>query len=86
PETDAIAPGKKADIILLDLMQPNMQPLQNIPRNIVYSGSKSNVLMTMVGGSILYERRESIDDSFHVGESASEIFRAAQEVRDRILG
>ncbi len=86
PETDAIAPGKKADIILLDLMQPNMQPLQNIPRNIVYSGSKSNVLMTMVGGSILYERRENIDDSFHVGESASEIFRAAQEVRDRILG
>ena len=49
-DCDVIAPGKKADIILLDLQQPNMQPINNIVKNIVYSGSKTNVAMTMIGG------------------------------------
>ena len=48
--------GKLADLIVLDLQQPNMQPLNNIVKNVVYSGSKSNVLLTMVDGKILYEK------------------------------
>lgn len=55
-DADILAAGKLADIIMIDLMQPNMQPINNIPKNIVYSGSKSNVAMTMIGGRILYER------------------------------
>ena len=33
---------------MIDLMQPNMQPIQNIEKNLVYSGSKQNVKMTMI--------------------------------------
>ena len=33
-----------------------MQPINNIADNIVYSGSKSNVALTMVDGKILYEK------------------------------
>ena len=53
--------GKLADIIMIDLKQPNMQPILNIPKNIVYSGSKSNVKMTMIDGKILYMNGEFID-------------------------
>ena len=54
-EADVIAEGKLADLIMIDLKMPNMQPLNNIAKNIVYSGSKINVKMTMIGGRILYE-------------------------------
>ncbi|MGN0596235.1 MAG: amidohydrolase family protein [Ruminiclostridium sp.] len=73
-DCDVLAKGKKADIILIDLMQPNMQPLNNIVKNIVYSGSKINVKMTMVNGRILYE-----NGIFNVGESVENIYRAVDE-------
>jgi 5-methylthioadenosine/S-adenosylhomocysteine deaminase len=53
-DCDVLAPGKRADIIMIDLNQPNMQPINNIEKNLVYSGSKQNVKMTMVNGEILY--------------------------------
>jgi 5-methylthioadenosine/S-adenosylhomocysteine deaminase len=54
-DCDSISAGKKADLIVIDLSRPNMQPLNNIAKNIVYSGSKENVLLTMCAGKILYE-------------------------------
>lgn len=55
---DGIAKGKKADLIVIDLNAPNMRPPHNIPKNLVYSGSKQNVLLTMCAGKILYENGE----------------------------
>ncbi len=78
-DCDVLAEGKKADLILIDLMQPNMQPLNHIPKNLVYSGSKTNVCMTMVGGKILY--RNGI---FHVGQEPEEIYRRCQEIVERL--
>ena len=57
---------------MIDLNQPNMQPLNNIVDNIVYSGSKTNIKMTMVNGKILYE-----DGKFNVGVSAEKIYETA---------
>lgn len=54
-DIDILEVGKKADIIVIDINQPNMRPIHNIKKNLVYSGSKQNVLMTMVNGKILYE-------------------------------
>lgn len=54
-DCDMLAEGKKADLIVIDLNRPNMQPLNNTVKNLVYSGSKQNVLITMVNGTILYE-------------------------------
>ncbi|MGN1136182.1 MAG: amidohydrolase family protein [Oscillospiraceae bacterium] len=55
---DTIKKGKKADLIVVDLNAPNMRPLHNIPKNLVYSGSKQNILITMCAGKILYENGE----------------------------
>ena len=54
-ECDVINEGKTADLIVIDMHRPNMQPINNITKNIVYSGSKENVKMTMINGKILYE-------------------------------
>jgi len=78
-ECDTLEKGKYADLIMLDIHQPNMQPLNNISKNIVYSGSKQNVKMTMVAGKILYE-----DGRFNIGTDAEEIYAKANESIERM--
>lgn len=79
PECDCLEAGKWADLIVVDLHQPNMQPVNHIPKNLVYSGSKLNIKMTMVNGKILYENGQ-----FHVGEDPEEIYARANEIARRI--
>ena len=78
-DCDYLAKGKKADLVLIDLNRPNMQPLNNIGKNLVYSGSKENVKLTMINGRILYENGE-----FFVGCDAGEIYRKANEIAERL--
>lgn len=77
-DCDTIAPGKQADLIVIDLHRPNMQPINNITKNLVYAGSKENVKMTMCAGKILYENGEckTID--------TEKVYREAQAVIDRM--
>ena len=79
PDTDVLAEGKLADIIMIDLHQPNMQPINNIPKNLVYSGSKQNVKMTMIQGKILYENGR-FADTYDV----EAIYRKANEIIDSL--
>lgn len=79
PDTDVLAEGKLADIIMIDLHQPNMQPINNIPKNLVYSGSKQNVKMTMIQGKILYENGR-FADTYDV----ETIYRRANEIIDSL--
>lgn len=60
-DCDVIDIGKKADLIVIDLKMPNMQPVNNILKNIVYSGSKENIKLTMINGKILYDNGEFIN-------------------------
>lgn len=75
---DIIDTGKKADITVIDLHRPNMQPINNIIKNIVYSGSKENVKLTMINGKILYENGEFI------GTDIEKIYYEAQKITDRL--
>ena len=78
-DCDTLSPGKKADLIMLDLHQPNMQPYNEITKNVVYSGSKQNVKMTMVNGNILYENGQ-----FSVGVEPEEIYAKVNESIQRM--
>ncbi len=62
-------------MILIDLHQPNMQPLNNITKNVVYSGCRQNVKLTMVNGKILYE-----DGKFSIGTEPEEIYEKANAI------
>ncbi len=78
-DCDSIAVGKKADMIVIDLATPNMQPIHHIPNNIVYSGSKQNVKMTMINGKILY-----MDGKFYIDEPAEDIYSRANKMLDEL--
>lgn len=78
-ECDILAKGKKADIIMIDMHRPNMQPVQNVAKNLVYSGSKENIRMTMIDGKILYE-----NGTFNMDEDIEEIYRRSNEIVKRM--
>lgn len=57
-DAGAVAPGKIADLILLDFNAPNLFPCHDILENLVYSAAPSNVVMNMARGKIIYENGE----------------------------
>lgn len=75
-----LSKDQKADIVCLDLQTPNMQPSHNIVSDIVYSGSKKNVYMTIIDGKILYKNNE-----FFVNEDVNYIYKKCREVINKIL-
>ncbi len=54
PFIGTLEPGMKADFIALDLAAPNMQPLHNLPSQIVYAATGAEVRLTVVDGRELY--------------------------------
>ena len=78
-DADVLEVGKLADIIMIDLQNPSMQPIHNIPKNIVYAGSKDIVKMTMINGKVLYYNKQ-----FFVDEPISSIYENAQRITDRL--
>ena len=53
--TGVIAPGKAADLILVDFSAPNLTPCHDVEENLVYSAHGSNVVMNMARGKVIYE-------------------------------
>ena len=78
-DCDVLAKGKYADLIMIDMSRPEMQPVCNISKNIVYSGSKADIKMTMVAGKILYE-----DGRFNIGEDPGTIINEVNRVNNEI--
>lgn len=78
-DCDTLEVGKLADIIEIDLSRPNMQPINNVVDNLVNSGSKDNIKLTMINGKVLYE-----DGKFFVNQDIEEIYDKVQEIGDRI--
>lgn len=74
-----LEPGKRADIVIIDLSRPRTQPVYSLDSAIVYSASGSDVVTTIVDGRILMENRQILvlDET--------EVVRQAQIYRDRIL-
>ena len=75
---ETLSVGSYADLIMLDLHQPNMQPINNIVKNIVYSGSKQNVKLTMIHGKILYE-----DGKFNIGCDVDALYDKCNEIASK---
>lgn len=78
-DCDILAEGKQADMILIDLLKPNMQPVNNLVNNLVYSGSNDNVIMTMIAGRIVY-----VDGVYRMKVNPIEIYERANYIIRRI--
>jgi 5-methylthioadenosine/S-adenosylhomocysteine deaminase len=52
-----LSPGKKADVIVIDMIQPHLIPVHDVIANIVYCGTGRDVVTTIADGRILMEDR-----------------------------
>lgn len=74
-----LVPGKKADIIVLDLAQPHLTPIYNIASHLVYTARGGDVLHSLINGRLVMKNRQllTIDEKSIIG--------AMQQIRSRIL-
>ena len=56
-EIGSLIVGKKADCIVLDLDQPHLIPLYNVPSHLVYAARGNDVLHSIIDGRIVMENR-----------------------------
>ena len=78
-DADTLEVGKLADIIMIDLSRPSMQPVNNIINNLVYAAEKDVVKMTMFNGKVLY-----FDHKFCVNEDIKTIYQKVQKLTEEL--
>jgi 5-methylthioadenosine/S-adenosylhomocysteine deaminase len=54
----SLEPGKKADLIVLDMNQPHLTPLYTIPSHMVYAARGADVVHSVINGNIVMQNRE----------------------------
>lgn len=72
--------GNFADMVLIDLFAPNMQPGDEYLKHLVFSCGDGNVLMTVCGGKVVYEQ-----GTYHIGEDLQKIYSECRNRRARLM-
>jgi len=71
----SLEPGKKADIILLDLKQPHLQPFYH-PDLLVYAAGGGDVATAIIDGKIVMQDRKIL--TFDVVQAMAEVRKLAE--------
>ena len=74
-----LAPGARADIVLVDLKHPSMRPLRDPLRSLVYSGVAAAVSDVYVNGQQMVRNREILT------MDQEEVYKRLQAGQDRAL-
>jgi 5-methylthioadenosine/S-adenosylhomocysteine deaminase len=77
-EIGSLEVGKKADVIILDLNKPHLQPVYNIVSHLVYSATGADVRDVIIDGKVIMENRRllTLDEEkilARIGELGKEI-------------
>jgi len=79
-EIGSLAPGKKADMIVVDLDQPHLTPLYNLSSHLVYAARGSDVVDSVINGQVVMaDRRLTMVDE-------AEIMARVRELATRLAG
>ncbi|MFJ8105233.1 amidohydrolase [Streptomyces sp. NPDC096132] len=80
----SIAPGRRADLVLVDLTGPHTQPVHDLAATLVHSARAADVRTTIVDGRILMRDRELL--TIDVPEVVRELGRRLPALLDRSHG
>lgn len=72
--------GYQADIIRVSCNGIHWEPNNDKIANLIYSAHADDVVMTMIGGNIVFE-----NGNYYIGESIERIIKMSREVAKRIL-
>jgi 5-methylthioadenosine/S-adenosylhomocysteine deaminase len=74
----SLSPGKKADVILLDLMQPHLQPFYHA-YPLVYAANGADVSTVIIDGKIVMQDRQVL--TFDVKEAMLKVRKLADSLK-----
>ncbi len=74
----SLVPGKEADIILIDIWQPHLQPFYN-PDLLVYAASGADVNTVIINGKIVMQDRKIL--TFDVDEAMAKVQKLAEALK-----
>lgn len=77
-EIGSLEPGKKADIIIVDMRKPHLMPIINPIANLIHSGNGNDVETVIIDGRIIEQGRviKTVDEE--------KVLSQAQEASDKI--
>ena len=78
-ELGVLREGALADLIVVDLQKPHLQPIHDVVSNLVYCGKASDVETVVVDGRVVVEQRQVL------GANLPELFARVDETVRRIL-
>lgn len=78
----SLEPGKKADMIVLDLNQPHLTPIYNPVSHLVYAARGSDVIHSIINGRIvMHNRTLTTLDETAILKTMTEIARDVRKMR-----
>ena len=80
PQVGALTPGRKADLVALDLNQPHLTPLYDPYSHLVYAAGGGDVQTVMVNGRLVVQNRRVL--TFDLEETMARARELAQGIRD----
>ena len=78
-EIGSLEPGKKADLIVLDLNQPHLTPLYTIPSHMVYAARGADVIHSVINGRVVMKNR--VIATLDEGKIVSRIGLLGEEIK-----
>ncbi|MBQ8749616.1 MAG: amidohydrolase [Clostridia bacterium] len=72
--------GNFADLIVLDINEPNYQPLSKLNNGLIYCANSKDVVMTMVNGKFLYR-----EGHYYLGEDENIITHEFNKIVNRLV-
>jgi 5-methylthioadenosine/S-adenosylhomocysteine deaminase len=82
-DTGVLAPGKLADLAVVDLTGAHLAPIHRVVPALVYSASGADVRMTIVGGEVVFEdgRCTKVDEAEVLAEARARAGELVERAR-----
>jgi 5-methylthioadenosine/S-adenosylhomocysteine deaminase len=78
--TGSLEPGKKADIIVIDMDKPHLVPMYSPYSHIVYAVKADDVVLSVINGRIVMEDRKLL--SLDVEAVISDVNQISEQIRE----